>query len=89
MSSYAKMASKNRLVADLQNEKSTMESLGKIRRSPPREDHYRISLSEEPTPTYDVEKLLNSPQYEDQEDPDKLVIITHRPRRGRRHLEWR
>ena len=76
MSSYAKMASKNRLVADLQNEKSTMESLGKIRRSPPREDHYRVSLSEEPTPTYDVEKLLSSPQYEDMEDPDKLVIIT-------------
>ena len=33
-------------------------------------------MSEEPTPTFDVEKLLSSPQYEDQEDLDRLVIIT-------------
>ena len=76
MSSYAKMASINRLVADTQKEKSRIESLGKIRRSPPREDHYRSSMNEEPTPTFDVEKLLSSPQYEDQEDLDRIVIIT-------------
>ena len=70
------MVSKNRLLADTQKEKSTMESLGKIRRSPPRKDHYRSAMSEEPTPTYDVEKLLSSPQYEEQDDLDRLVIIT-------------
>ena len=33
-------------------------------------------MSEEPIPTFDVEKLLSSPQYEDQDDLDRLVIIT-------------
>ena len=34
-------------------------------------------MSEEPTPTFDVEKLLSSPLYEDQDDLDRLVIITN------------
>ena len=54
---------------------------------PPREDHYKNALNEGPTPTFDVEKLLSSPQSEDLvddifdnplvkiEDPDEAAAL--------------
>ena len=68
MTSYAEIAAKNPTSASQSNKsRDSMESLGQIRRSPSRRDHFRappqmedsVLLAEE-VPTCNVERLLDA-----------------------------
>ena len=98
MSSYAEIASKIPLpVSRVHKARDSMESLGQVRRSPPRRDHFKSLsqmedsklISSEPTPSFDslLEELGMGPIDMTEDASETSTIFSDDEAAA--NLEWR